>query len=61
MNEEDTFNALRRLPFALLHAEIVRRSFSDKCLVDYIKDNRWTCIEYWHELKRQRGIKNGKR
>jgi hypothetical protein len=57
MTEDDTFNALRRIPFKEMKALIVENSLSTVCHEILLEQNGWSADEYhekWLMLYRNR-------
>lgn len=51
MTEEDTFNALRRIPFITLRSKIPER-ISHIELQILLKQHGWKVTEYWKEISK---------
>ncbi len=52
MSEEDTFNALGKLPFSIVHDMVVKNDFN----LDALKGTGWTHDEY--KLETQQDLRN---
>lgn len=57
MNEEDTFNKLRRTPFSEMYDQyhFTKHTTTDD-YYKWLKDNYWTNADFWDELNRSRPI-----